>query len=984
MGNIDPYLAKKAVIAAFEKFGSTRRISEPNEAETRCELIDQILTAIGWESGDFAREVSTGTGDYIDYELPRSNHRILGSNSPTLVVEAKRCGSSFVLDETKLDTGRTRALATLFKNGGKSLKEALKQAAGYCNDRAIPYACVTNGYQWLFFRGLSSESQSWNDGRVIVFPSSESLIINFDEFLGCLAPHMLTSSNLPRSLARPTPQEIPRSTIPLENLTLRRKVASENLLDVSRIIGQQFFAQIHGSDRSQMLEGCYVEPGGRPDFSHSLQRLLEDSLSNDVVIDEDFYQGNTKEFTNKLRLETSGEIKYPILVVGNVGVGKTTFLYRTLISLREVSDGAVNEKNADNKKGDAAMFAYVDLENQGNLEFFDDQEVQRQTAAIILEKLAQSAITTLEKRDDISDNARNEANPDKETTLRTMLRELLSKERSSAESYFARNPEKWADKEYEIVQNYRRDSITFLIHYIRHLRARFKRRDDKRYPILLVIDNLDQASSQYQRCVYSLALRLAKETPAVTIVSIREDTFSEGRQPKGFLSSSPLEFVFHIQAPALDKLLRQRIKYIRLCLESRKLPKGLRNSLEEVSKVISILSQGLLAPPRYGLEVISALSGHNIRSALRIVREFISGTTFLTFDPEPTVSYLLEALIAIAGQLEHQLDLKKLFDADPHMPPLHFLRLRLLGYYSWAYEEHPDRSLLEDTDSVIAKFASWGYPTHSVEQAIQSLCSQGVLTGIKTKNSDRLSTRISINSTGYAHITRLATQKVYLTAMALISRWYDKDLVQEFIRQATKAGTEEGTSLGDIVESNAVSIFEAYLGRSRVLEDQLLSETFYTQPWVQETLSRANSWDSSPSSKEQSKKKYADQEHSKLEQLTLDVIPQPEMLPRLSRSLRLHSGVWVPRILWALEYARINRRGSLTAAQIAKLLTDEGDIDVPNTNVARAFREFRENPEIMVYFARHGKRYSITKEGTATIKSCIQLEHSDNNGSEIK
>ena len=978
MGNVAPDLAKNAVIEAFEKFGSTRRISEPNEAETRCELIDQILTAIGWESGDFAREVSTGTGDYIDYELPRSNHRILGSNSPTLVVEAKRSGSSFVLDEPKLDTGRTRALATLFKNGGKSLKEALKQAAGYCNDRAIPYACVTNGYQWLFFRGLSSESQSWNEGRVIVFSSSESIIINFDEFLGCLAPHMLTSSNLPRLLARPTPQEISRATIPLEHLTLRRKVASENLLDVSRIIGQQFFAQIHGSDRSQMLEGCYVEPGGRPDFNHSLKRLLEDTLSNDVV-GEEFYQGNTKEFTDRLQsLDSSGEIKYPILVVGNVGVGKTTFLYRTLVSLREISDDT-NEKNADSKKGDAAMFAYVDLENQGNLELFDDQEVQRKTASIILEKLAQSAITTLEKRDDISDNARNEANPDKETTLRTMLRDRLSKERSSAESYFARNPEKWADKEYEIVQDYRRDSTTFLIHYIRHLRARFKRRDDKRYPILLVIDNLDQASSQYQRCVYSLALRLAKETPAVTIVSIREDTFSEGRQPKGFLSSSPLEFVFHIQAPALDKLLRQRIKYIRLCLESEKLPKGLRNSLEEVSKVIEILSQGLLAPPRHGLEVISALSGHNIRSALRIVREFISGTTFLTSAPEPTVSYLLEALIAIAGQLEHQLDLKKLFDADPHVPPLHFLRLRLLGYYSWAYEEHPDRSLLEDTDSVIAKFASWGYPTHSVEQALQSLCSQGLLTGIKTKNTDRLSTRISINSTGYAHITRLATQKVYLTTMALISRWYDTDLVQEFIRQSTKAGTEEGTSLGDIVESNAVSIFEAYLDRSRVLEDQLLSETFYTQPWVQETLSRANSWDSSSSSREQSKKKYVDQENSKLEQLTLDVIPQPEILPRLSRSLKLHSGVWVPRILWALEYARINGLGSLTAAQIAKLLTDEGDIDVPNTNVARAFRDFRENPEIKVYFTRHGKRYSITKQGTDTIRSCIQLEHTDIN-----
>jgi hypothetical protein len=525
MKNIDPSFQKKAVMEAFEKFGTTRGLSEPNEAETRCELIDQILDAVGWESGGFARDARTGTGDFVDYSLPRSPY-------PTLVVEAKRSGASFALDETKLETGRTRALTTLLKNGGKSLREALKQAAGYCNDRAIPYACVTNGYQWLFFRGLSSEKRSWNEGRVIVFPSSEALIINFDEFLACLAPHKVNSSELPRLLERPTPQEIPRSIIPLEKLTLRRKPASADLLDLRRAIGLQFFAQIHGNDRSKMLAKCYVEPGDQPDFDRSLQRLLDDTLSSDVTGSETVHEGNTKFFVNQLQsLDISGKIKYPILVVGNVGVGKTTFLYRTLASLREVPDNAsADVKNLDYKtKGDAAMSAYIDLENKGNIEVFDDQEVQRETAELILEKLAISAIATLKKRDDISENSRNEADPNNETTLKTMLRERLSNERNSAESYFDKNPEKWEDKEYEIIQAYRKDTIKFLVHYIRHLRARFKRRDDFKYPILLVLDNLDQASPQYERCVYGLALRLAKETPAVTIVSIREHTFIEGR-----------------------------------------------------------------------------------------------------------------------------------------------------------------------------------------------------------------------------------------------------------------------------------------------------------------------------------------------------------------------------------------------------------------------------------------------------------------------
>jgi len=106
-------------------------------------------------------------------------------------------------------------------------------------------------------------------------------------------------------------------------------------------------------------------------------------------------------------------------------------------------------------------------------------------------------------------------------------------------------------------------------------------------------------------------------------------------------------------------------------------------------------------------------------------------------------------------------------------------------------------------------------------------------------------------------------------------------------------------------------------------------------------------------------------------------MPQAEILPRLSRNQKLKGSVWVPRILWALEYARINRLGSITAARIANILTEKADIDVPKTNAARAFRDFAKNQDIMVYFNRYGKRYSITNEGSAIIRSIIQLEHTD-------
>jgi len=981
----DSNAAKELVCQAFEEFGKTRRLSEPNESETRCELIDQILTAVGWEPGGFAREVSTGTGDYVDYELPRSK-------TPQLVIEAKRFGTSFALDDNaKRETGRTLAIKTLMRNGGRSLREAFKQAAGYCNDRAIPYACVTNGFQWLFFRGLSSEAQSWNEGRAVVFSSSNILVSNFDDFLACIAPHRINSYTLPKLLSRPTSQEVSNSVIPIEKISLRYKSISDKTLDARRQIGQKFFAQIHGLDRATMsgttmLESCYVEPGGRPDFSRNLQRLLSDTLSRDIAeSEENTHESNKSDFVNQIKdLENSGRLKYPILVVGNVGVGKTTFLYHTIFSLREVSCEVLengNKKSAE-LNGDTAMYAYIDLENQGNLEKFDDQKIQREIALLILEKLSQSALSTLKKRDDISDKARLQADPDDEQTLQTMLRKRLKKERNRTKSYFERNPDKWDDKEYEIIQDYRKDTINFLFHYIRHLRSRFKRRDELSYPILLVLDNLDQASSSFQRCIYSLALLLSKDTPAITIYSIREDTFREGRQPSGFLSSSPLEFVFHVQAPALDKLLKQRIKFIKYCLKHDELPRGLRNSSEEIHDIVRALNKGLVASPRSGLEVISALSGHNIRLSLHIVREFILGSALISSEPEPTVDYLLEALIAIAGELNHKLDLKKLFDADPYAPPLHELRLRLLGYFSWALDQHPDRSTLEDTEIVISKFSAWGYPIDAVEQSLQSLYSQKLLNPIDLKEcQQQLPKRMSISSTGYAHLTRLAPQKIFRTAMALICRWYDNSLVEQFILKSEQAGTEDGTSLGDIVSSNAVSIFEAYLKASKKRENRLLSEKFSQQPWVKETISRSNVWNKSTSITEEiSNDSERNERHIKIDdgsqQLSFDIHVQTKQLPRLPRNLKLHSSVWVSRILWALEYADINELGPQTAAQIAKILTEQGDVDVPNTNVAREFRKYnKEKPEVKVYYTRQGKRYSITKEGSNVIRSCIESEY---------
>jgi hypothetical protein len=81
---------RDAVLALFVKCKADKRLRQANEASTRVELIDGVLKALGWPSFDAAREVPSGTGRFLDYELRTSRE-------PWMVVEAKRVEATFEL-----------------------------------------------------------------------------------------------------------------------------------------------------------------------------------------------------------------------------------------------------------------------------------------------------------------------------------------------------------------------------------------------------------------------------------------------------------------------------------------------------------------------------------------------------------------------------------------------------------------------------------------------------------------------------------------------------------------------------------------------------------------------------------------------------------------------------------------------------------------------------------------------------------------------
>ncbi len=710
--------------------------AEQTEADTRANVIDRVLATLGWTHADIAREEASGAGDYLDYELR-------AGREPWMVLEAKRSGRTFDLKSFGRPTtdGRLRSIGTLVSRGGQALRDVMKQAAGYCNDRGVPFACVTNGQDWVFFRGLSRSTRPWNQGTALVFRGTESIRARFTDFVHCLGRNHAGRSFLPETLERDGDDELPPSRTPRDVLIPRGRSTPPESVAMVRAICDKLLSDIHTSPDKEMLERCYVQPGISGDFHTTVRRLLKDS--EERVIDEapkpkTPQSTEPEHFASEVaRHDETSQIRDPIVVVGHVGAGKTTFLHRAISHLRnDVS----------------AICALVDLTGFGHGGSIDAAAEEARVATTILEQLGRAARSTVKAAvPRISEGDLKHTDPYSPETLRTLLRDEIARERELGRRIWDKDQEAWDRKEYEMLCLLRDDPCRLLTKFIKQLRSRFRRADKKKFSVLVVLDNLDQATDDYQRCVYGFAERIARHTPAIVVTCIREDTFHIGRRSDGFLSSSALTAVYHVPSPPLDHVLRQRVAYARHVVDERRLPKGERGHSDAINSVCEFLDQTLTPQGSEGTEILAALAGHNMREGLALVTSVVEGAQSSPAAPNASGSFVLDCLVrsrADSGALGRT-RLVDLFDAPPSSPPCHGLRARLLAYFSWTMEQD-GKTLLEETERVIGRFSAWGYPAWLVRDALGHLVEGGALRGRRT-DPNELPVRLSISASGFVH-----------------------------------------------------------------------------------------------------------------------------------------------------------------------------------------------------------------------------------------
>ena len=102
--------------------------------------------------------------------------------------------------------------------------------------------------------------------------------------------------------------------------------------------------------------------------------------------------------------------------------------------------------------------------------------------------------------------------------------------------------------------------------------------------------------------------------------------------------------------------------------------------------------------------------------------------------------------------------------------------------------------------------------------------------------------------------------------------------------------------------------------------------------------------------------------------------PPPELRP-LGQKEAMDGSVWVPRILWALEFAKLRDLGPQSASDISRVLGEHSGLNVPSPNVARAFRD-RKQQGASYWKEVDSQRYEISRAGSAALRK--QLRSSEN------
>jgi len=293
---------------------ASKRPNIDNEANTRFQLIDTILTEIlGWDKlGDFNLE-AYGESGFADYIL-RADSR------DRMVVEAKRSGSMLI------DTHVSKVQYLTAKSSGlKTAQPGLLQSQGYCIDNGVHFAVLTNGLEWIAYWAIRKGTKP-AEGKVIVFPSLDSISNEFSVFWDLFSRDAVIEERYQVVIKE-------SEGITIQSAEILKPILRDGdykLLTKSKLahdldgLFKQFFSSMSGDADREMVEKCFVESKESREADVSLEKISS-TLINRL---ESMSSESGIELVERLENAVDSQNGEFVLIIGNKGAGKSTFIIR--------------------------------------------------------------------------------------------------------------------------------------------------------------------------------------------------------------------------------------------------------------------------------------------------------------------------------------------------------------------------------------------------------------------------------------------------------------------------------------------------------------------------------------------------------------------------------------------------------------------------------------------------------------------------------
>ena len=742
---------------AFERLLKETRanVVDWNEAETRFQFINRLLVeCLGWP-----REVIE-----LEHQVDRQFADYLLGKPVSIIWEAKRKDKYFDLPVDVRRRNR-QSLPSIIAVS-KDASDAIKQVHEYCIRHGAEFAVVCNGSQLIAFLAIRIGCPPL-EGQALVFRDLDHMSAEFPRMWQNLSPDGIAERRLYRLLTTGSEVSLP----PKPSSSLMRFPFSRYKSDTQSTLSQIAELLIQDIPESndaeeQFLAQCYCNTGALSRDSLLSRRLLTARYAALFPAEESqprVQPAATQEKPLQIAREiiTEALARRPIILLGDVGVGKTSFLKQLMF--RKASEEFTNSINV-----------YIDLGSKAALETDLRQFIVREVERQLLTKYNVDV--------ENSDFVRGVY----DSAVKRFSTSIYGKA-------YKGDKQKYEQKVLEMLAGKLDDRPNHLKNSIEHIAKARKRQ------VILILDNADQRPIQIQQDAFIVAQEFSNNWNAMVFIAIRPQAFYQSKR-SGALSAYPHR-VFTIAPPRPELVIEKRLKFALKISEGEIAPQSLE-SLRRVTINIGNLSlflKALLYSMKHNQEIreiLANITGGNIRTVIEFVVKFIGSPNIeaekIIRIKEEKGKYLIPihefSKAAILGDFSHYNPdsslAMNLFDVQYPDKNEHFLAPMILSFLMWG-ESPKDNDGFTTASGLTSEMQAWGFVPQQIDGKLRRLTNKRLIESTERITFEEDTTGLigdipfafRITSIGMYHIKKWAGIFPYLEAMVFDTPIFDENVM---------------------------------------------------------------------------------------------------------------------------------------------------------------------------------------------------------------